>query len=204
MCSFFIFAILSHCLFERELYLWRKRPLLPEVPVVWKQRVARLVRIPLVHRIMLWGVHLTVPRQRIGVAVIAVDDQERVLLLRHVFHPFTPWGLPGGWLNRNEAPAEAALRELKEETGLTAVLGPVVHIVRDSRPAHIGIAYLARILPGPLTLSPEIIEGKWFAVDDLPAQLLPFVRSAIERALVFHRVYDLAAKDKACKNREVL
>lgn len=163
-----------------------------------------MIRVPLVHRLMLWGIYLTVPRQRIGVALVAVDDNERVLMLHHVFHPYAPWGLPGGWLNRNEAPAEAVLRELKEETGLTAVLGPVVQVVREPKPAHIGIAYLARIVPGPVILSPEIIEARWFTVDDLPAPLLPFMRSAIEKALKIHWALGAVTGDKTEMDNKVL
>jgi len=162
------------------------------------------VQIPLVHRLMLWGIYLTVPRQRIGVAIVAIDDKERVLMLRHVFHPYAPWGLPGGWLNRNEAPAEAVLRELKEETGLTAVLGPIVQVLREPRPGHIGIAYLARILPGPVTLSPEIMEARWFAADELPAPLLPFIRGAINSGLAIHRSLKAATGDEAGMDYVVL
>ena len=81
-----------------------------------------MARFPFVNYFMAWGIRLVVPKQRIGAGLVALDEEDRVLLLRHVFHPYTPWGIPGGWLNRHEAPADGVLRELKEETGLTAVL----------------------------------------------------------------------------------
>ena len=62
------------------------------------------MRLPLLRDLMLWGMKLTVPRQRIGVSMIALDEAERVFLLKHVFHPSVPWGPPAGWLGRNEAP----------------------------------------------------------------------------------------------------
>lgn len=131
---------------------------------------------------MLWGIRLIVPRQRLGVTMVALDEQSRVLLLRHVFHPEYPWGLPGGWLGRNEAPAEGVMRELWEETGLTAVLGPTLLVRREDHPPHIGIAYLGYIQPGTITLSNEIIEAAWFDADDLPP-LYPFMADAIQTAL---------------------
>jgi 8-oxo-dGTP diphosphatase len=129
---------------------------------------------------------MTTVRHRVGVAAVVLDEQRRVLLLKHVFHPAAPWGLPGGWLERDEAPAAAVLRELKEETGLTAVLGPVVHMTHEARPPHIGIAYLAHTVRGELRLSSEIIDAAWYAVDALPTPLLPFVRQAISAAITRH------------------
>jgi 8-oxo-dGTP diphosphatase len=146
--------------------------------------MARLMRIPVLHHLMVWGVRLAVPRRRVGVALIALNGSGQILLLRHVFHPAAPWGLPGGWLNRRETPAAGALRELYEETGLTARLGPVVHVDGETKPDHIGIAYLGYIhQPAIMKLSPEIIEAAWFDRTQLPTSLYPFVQQAIQAAL---------------------
>ena len=152
-----------------------------------KQKLARLMRLPFLHQLMVWGMKAIVPRQRIGVSLIALDEQERVFLLKHVFHPNAPWGPPGGWLGRNEAPATGVLRELYEETGLTAVIGPVVHMALEEKPTHIGIAYLAQIQPGALKLSPEILEADWFAVDNLPQPQYSFTEQAIKTAVQIQR-----------------
>jgi 8-oxo-dGTP diphosphatase len=154
----------------------------PEVPLHWKRQIARLVRWPLCRHALALAVSAITARHRVGVAAVVLDENGRVLLLKHVFHPVAPWGLPGGWLERDESPATAALRELKEETGLTAVLGPVVHMTRETRPPHIGIAYLAHSASGELRLSPEIIEAAWYPPSTLPS-LLPFVRQAIAAAV---------------------
>jgi len=135
---------------------------------------------------MVLGIRTFVARHRVGVALVPIDDQGRVLLLHHVFHPHVPWGLPGGWLGRNETPAACALRELKEETGLDASLGPVVHVSDEQVPPHVLIAYLARITPGEMTFGPEIINAAWFAPDEFPSPLPPFSREAIEAALRVH------------------
>lgn len=146
------------------------------------------MRLPLLRDLMLWGMKLTVPRQRIGVSMIALDEAERVFLLKHVFHPSIPWGLPGGWLGRNEAPARGVLRELYEETGLTAVIGPVVHMALEKEPAHIAIAYLAQIQPGDLTLSSEILEAQWFPIHSLPQPQYHFTEQAIRSAVQLYRL----------------
>ncbi len=52
-----------------------------------------------------------------AVSVIIEDGQGRVLLVRSRIH--TGWSLPGGGVDRGEPPAEAAMREAREEVGLT-------------------------------------------------------------------------------------
>lgn len=50
-----------------------------------------------------------------GVVVRSLDGVPHVLLIRD---PYGHWGLPKGHLERDEDPATAALREVREETGL--------------------------------------------------------------------------------------
>jgi 8-oxo-dGTP pyrophosphatase MutT (NUDIX family) len=52
-----------------------------------------------------------------GVAGLVEDSQGRVLLVRHSYK--TGWALPGGGVDRGEPPAQAVLRELAEEVGLS-------------------------------------------------------------------------------------
>jgi 8-oxo-dGTP diphosphatase len=131
------------------------------------------------------AVRFYVPRQRVGVALVGFDEEGRILLLNHVYHPSVRWGIPGGWLNRGEAPADCALRELREETGLSADLGPVVYLSRESIPPHIGIAYSAKIQPGEMKLNSEIMAADWYYSDELPEPLLPFVRESIAAAISY-------------------
>jgi ADP-ribose pyrophosphatase YjhB (NUDIX family) len=132
------------------------------------------------------GIQVVVPRHQVGVGIVGFNNQNQILLLRHVFHPKAPWGIPGGWLNRNEAPAACALRELREETGITsAVLGPVIHISREGPPPQLVIAYVAYIDQDPTSLSSEIIEWGWFYPDEMPGPQLPFIQLSIEKAVAF-------------------
>lgn len=131
------------------------------------------------------AVRIFVPRQRVGVALVGFDGEGRILMLNHVYHPDIKWGIPAGWLNRGEAPATCALRELAEETGLSAVLGPIVHVSKESIPPHIGIAYIATILPGKITLNSEILAAEWYYPDALPEPILPFVRESISAAVSY-------------------
>lgn len=150
-----------------------------------------MVSFPPIRGLMHWAIRLFVPRHRAGVILICLDDQDRVLLLRHVFHPKAPWGPPGGWLGRYESPGECALRELEEETGLEAELGPVVQISYESPPNQLAVAFIGKLKPGPMRLSSEIIEAKWFQADALPQPQYPFVRRAIVAAVGEYRRWQM-------------
>jgi ADP-ribose pyrophosphatase len=64
--------------------------------------------------------YLTSPGE--AVATVALDDGGNVLLTRQYRHPLrrTIWDLPAGAMQPGEEPAEAAQRELEEETGYRA------------------------------------------------------------------------------------
>jgi len=57
-----------------------------------------------------------------GVCVLALDDQDRALLVSQFRYPYGKvlWEVPAGKLEYGEDPKQAAIRELKEETGATA------------------------------------------------------------------------------------
>jgi ADP-ribose pyrophosphatase len=57
-----------------------------------------------------------------GAAILAIDDQQRVCLLRQFRHAAGGWiwELPAGRLEPGEPPADTARRELVEEAGCTA------------------------------------------------------------------------------------
>ena len=152
------------------------------IPIELKKVAARLIRLRPITMFLQIAVRLLAPRHRVGVALVLVNNENKVLLLNHVFHPTAPWGLPGGWLDRGEHPAEGVLRELREETGLTARLGPVILVDHDSKPAHIALAYIGWPLSQKVTLSGEILEANWFCSDNLPAPLLKFVRRSVKSA----------------------
>ena len=127
----------------------------------------------------LW--RLTRPKYSVGVVGVVFNDDHHVLMVEHVFHPYTPWGLPGGWVERNEHPALGVSRELHEELSLTVTVGPIV-AADYAGAAHLDLAYLCAA-QGPVgALSYELLQYGWFDPDDLP-ETHTFHRSAIAQAL---------------------
>lgn len=120
-------------------------------------------------------------RYTVGVAAVILDDNGRVLLVEHAYHPRLPWGLPGGWLDGDEAPAAAIARELKEELQLHAHVIRVVYAAKTV-PNHIDLAFQCEALNQVGELSHELLAYRWFALDQLP-DIKGFHRRSIEAVL---------------------
>jgi len=76
----------------------------------------------------------TLPRKRMGAGVLFQDGADRVLLVEPVYKDY--WELPGGAVEADESPYEAARREVKEELGM--VLAPDRLLVVDWVPPTAG------------------------------------------------------------------
>lgn len=152
-----------------------------------KKWMARLSRFWWFQTILWLAVRIVVPKRRFGAGVVLFNDERQVLLLKHSFHGKHPWGLPGGWLNRKEEPADAVLRELREETGLTADLGQVVWLQQTITPPDINVYYMATNPRGTIKLSFEIVEARWFNPTDLPTGMLDAMYEAIEMSIAMSK-----------------
>ena len=102
------------------------------------------------------------------------DSRLQVLLVRRRNAPYRGLpALPGGFVENREPLERAALRELKEETGLRGVsveqLSTFGDPHRDPRGRTISVVHLALVAPGrPLRAGSDAAAVGWWPVDELP------------------------------------
>lgn len=106
--------------------------------------------------------------------VFTKEEEPKVLLIQRGNEPYKGcWAFPGGFMNMEETAEECAVRELKEETGLTVKqiqqIGAYSKVDRDPRGRTISIAYLA-IVDAPTAVSgmDDAAKAAWFPLSSLP------------------------------------
>ncbi|WP_206540794.1 NUDIX hydrolase [Nocardiopsis potens] len=130
------------------------------------------------------------PRTMLHVAAVCFeDDRSRVLTVRK--RGTDAFMLPGGKLEPGETPAEAAVREVREEIGVELALGDLSPLGSWSGPAanEPDTGVTATVFTAPLTRAPaparEIAESRWIAPGDtgLDAVLAPLLSEYVFPAL---------------------
>ena len=117
----------------------------------------------------------------VGASAVVVNDSGEILLHRRSDNG--KWSLPGGSVDPGEQPADAAVREVYEETGIKVVplrlcgvySGPdlLFTYADGSHTAITSIVFLCKPVGGaPRLDDDETLEIGYFAPDNLPASLL--------------------------------
>jgi 8-oxo-dGTP diphosphatase len=129
------------------------------------------------------------------------DERGRVLLGQRNKDPQRgSWVIPGGKIHAFERIAEAAVRELQEETGLTVEVGSqfrVYEIVNPPNEHRIVIYSWAKVTGGTPQASDDLSEVRFFGPDELEdISVTPLVRLVLQDAGLL-QVRTLAATHSA-------
>ena len=131
-------------------------------------------------------VYWSVRRPTTNGALVTLWNRGEVLLVRNSYvHYYT---LPGGYLRRGETSRQAALRELREEVGVTAQSDDLTLLIDEThdwegKQDHVSI-FALELEERPVIKVDhrEVIDASWFAPEDaLKLDLFPPLRRAIER-----------------------
>ena len=107
-------------------------------------------------------------------ATLICPIKDSILLVERAFDPGKGlWGLPGGFIELNESPLDAAKRELFEETGLKGEFKRLIHFTH-----HFGTIFGDILLLGlemkieknkKLVPGDDASDAKFFKLNDLPS-----------------------------------
>jgi len=108
-------------------------------------------------------------------AAVAVLDGSQILLCRRAIEPYRGhWGLPAGYQEVDETCENAAVREVREETGLIVKLTGLIDVLTtpdDPRKASILVVYAGEAVDGELQPGSDVDEVAWVSLHELPDEL---------------------------------
>jgi ADP-ribose pyrophosphatase YjhB (NUDIX family) len=118
------------------------------------------------------------------VVIALIEDAGRVLLGRRDIEPGRGlWGLPGGYVDWDEHPEAALVRECAEEMQVDVEpqeLLDVQHIVLDEE-GIVFLPYRARLIGGEAAAGDEVQEVGWFRPNGLPPLAFSSHRKVLQR-----------------------
>jgi ADP-ribose pyrophosphatase YjhB (NUDIX family) len=110
-------------------------------------------------------------RWNLGAFVTLFDGDGRVLLVLR--RDFPVWNLPGGGVEWNETPWEAAVREAREETGLEVEIRRLTGVYHKPSRGAVVLNFEGQVVAGRPVPTDEGAESRYFPVDALPEPTLP-------------------------------
>ncbi|MCX8181840.1 MAG: NUDIX hydrolase [Candidatus Methanomethyliaceae archaeon] len=121
--------------------------------------------------------------------MILIRDQQ-ILLVKRGHEPNKGlWSIPGGLIKLGETAEEAAIREVKEETGLEVSLGAVAGIfnviIKEGNSKikyhYVIIDYFGEVTGGTLRHGTDVTDARWFEINELNnIETSPTVKKVVE------------------------
>ena len=117
-------------------------------------------------------VHFRDPK--VGAGALVEWDGKVVLVRRGVLPALGSWCLPSGFVEYDEGPEQAAVREFLEETGLEVQLTGLLDVrqyTNDARGPGVVILYRGQVVGGEPRPGDDASEVGFFGPDELPEDI---------------------------------
>ena len=131
---------------------------------------------------------------KIAAVVLATKDDRLLMVRRGVEPEIGRWSFPAGYVDRGEVVEDAAIREVREETGLDVRLNGFVGLYSETNRAVVLAVYSAEIIGGSLKADHDAQEAAYFSANDLPPLPFPHDDRIIEDWQTLVRKRELSSK----------
>ena len=127
---------------------------------------------------ILWIIH---SKFMIGVSAVILNENKKILLLKHRYWKNNSWGLPSGYVQKGETLEEAIQREIKEETNLTITVKKLINL-KSGFKLRIECSFIGHCSDSSNMIlnSDEVLEADFFAIEHLPMGLLSSHKELID------------------------
>ena len=112
--------------------------------------------------------HVIFMDPKLAVVALVSMDGGLVLVKRDIEPALGRWSFPSGYVDRGETVEEAAVREVREETGLEIDLTGLVGLYSDRDSPVVMAVYSAEVVGGELIAGPETRGARVYPPDALP------------------------------------
>ena len=104
-----------------------------------------------------------IPKHKLAVAVMVINQENKLLLVKSYGRG---WEFPGGYVETGESIKEAAVREVKEESGIDIELTRFSGIEQDIARSTCIFLFQGKTVNGELSCSDEHLEVRYFTVEE--------------------------------------
>ncbi|PAE18094.1 ADP-ribose pyrophosphatase [Virgibacillus sp. 7505] len=104
------------------------------------------------------------PKHIVSAAAIVRNDQGHILLIKG---PKRGWEMPGGQVEEGESLEQAAIREVKEESGIDIEVNRFCGVYQNTEKSICNTLFLGKPIGGVCTPSEESLEVGYFPLEEV-------------------------------------